>query len=136
MQLWQHLDLEPNGGEEDFTCRPCTSLTGRALRQSAGGVALPTTAGTIPRRHATGFLFGGVQRCAAKQHSLLWILIEAYRLDAHGQFLSRIEAPGSMPVATRDAAAAEELIRLGIDDPLRLLEHARRWGIVEIVAPL
>jgi hypothetical protein len=64
------------------------------------------------------------------------ILIAAYRLDAYGQFLFRIEAPGSTPIAARDAAAAtEELIRLGIDDPLRLLEHARRWGIVEIVAP-
>ena len=64
------------------------------------------------------------------------ILIETYRLDAYGQFLFRIEAPGSIPVATRDAAAAaEELIRHGIDDPLRLLEHTRRWGYVETVAP-
>ena len=64
------------------------------------------------------------------------ILVEAYRLDAYGQFLFRIDAPGSMPIATRDATtAAEELQRLGIVDPLRLLEHARRWGIVEIVAP-
>ena len=64
------------------------------------------------------------------------ILLSATRVDAGEHFSYRVECAGHQPVVTDDAAAAIAVLRdFGIDDPQRIVAHARNWGVVEIVEP-
>ena len=62
------------------------------------------------------------------------ILLTATRRDIYGHFEFRIEAADAEPVVTCEALkAAKILFNLGVETPLRLVEHARTWGSVEII---
>lgn len=64
------------------------------------------------------------------------ILLSARRLDVYGHFEFRIEGDGvATPIVTREALkAAKSLARLGVENPLQLVEHAREWGSIEVFA--
>jgi hypothetical protein len=66
------------------------------------------------------------------------ILLSARRLDVYGHFEFRIEGEGvDAPVVTREALkAARTLAKLGVENPLQLVEHAREWGSIEVFAAL
>ena len=62
------------------------------------------------------------------------IMLTAIRLGVNDRFQFRIEPENDAPTVTRDPVkAAKILFRLGVDQPLRLIEHAQHWGCVEIV---
>jgi hypothetical protein len=64
------------------------------------------------------------------------ILLSAAMLDSSGRFSYRVEPPNGRPITTHDAeSVAKALLALGIENPQRLIAHARRWGSVEIVEP-
>jgi hypothetical protein len=64
------------------------------------------------------------------------ILLSATRVDAGEHFSYRVECAGRQLIVTDDALAAIAVLReVGVDDPQRIIAHARNWGIVEIVEP-
>ena len=64
------------------------------------------------------------------------ILLSATRVDASEHFSYRVERAGNAPIVTDDAGAAVAVLReFGVDDPQRIIAHARNWGVVEIVEP-
>ena len=61
------------------------------------------------------------------------ILLTATRVDAYGHCKFEIAAEGEDVIVTSDALkAAKILARMGVATPLRLVEHAREWGSIEI----
>ncbi len=61
------------------------------------------------------------------------IRIEARRLDAKNRFLFQIHASGSALVTVEDPVEAFEiLLRLGVGNPQRVIEHVRQWGVIEV----
>jgi hypothetical protein len=64
------------------------------------------------------------------------ILLSAFRLDSSGRYSYRLEPAKGAPVATDDQeVVVEALLALGVENPDRLIAHARTWGSVEIVEP-
>ena len=64
------------------------------------------------------------------------ILLSAARIDTGDHFTYRVEPADRQPIVTDDEAAAVALLRdFGVEDPHRLIAHARNWGMVEIVEP-
>jgi len=64
------------------------------------------------------------------------ILLSATRVDAGEHFSYRVECAGRQMIVTDDAGAAIAVLReFGIDDPQRIIAHARNWGSIEIVEP-
>ena len=66
---------------------------------------------------------------------MLMILLTAARLDVNGRCEFRIEAEGTDRVTRDPCKAARILYRLGVPEPLVLVDHARQWGAVEIPEP-
>jgi hypothetical protein len=62
------------------------------------------------------------------------ILLTAIRIDVYGHFEFRIEGDEiDRTVVTGEALkAAKTLSKLGVENPLQLVEHVREWGSVEI----
>jgi hypothetical protein len=68
--------------------------------------------------------------------AVVMILLSATRVDAGEHFSYRVEAAGRPLIVTDDAGAAIAVLReVGVDDPQRIIAHARSWGMVEIVEP-
>jgi hypothetical protein len=63
------------------------------------------------------------------------IVLTALRTDIHGSCRFKIEAGGTARVTRDPVAAARILFRLGVAEPLYLIDHARQWGSVEILNP-
>lgn len=65
------------------------------------------------------------------------ILLTTKRVDIYGRVEFEIEGEGvPRAITTRGALhAAKVLAQLGVENPLRLVEHAREWGSVEIHKP-
>jgi hypothetical protein len=63
------------------------------------------------------------------------IRLIATRIDVYGHFEFKVEGDEiETPIVTREALkAAKILSRLGVENPLQAVEHAREWGSVEIV---
>ena len=62
-------------------------------------------------------------------------MLTATRVDAYGHFSFKIEGEGvEQAIVTTDAIkAAKILFKLGVENPLQLVEHAREWGSLEIL---
>jgi hypothetical protein len=63
------------------------------------------------------------------------IMVQAIRLDVHGHFQYRIDAPGREVVVTDEEKAIALLRELGVANPAVLIEHVRLWGSIELPDP-
>ena len=63
------------------------------------------------------------------------IVLTAFQTDIHGSCRFTIETEGTARITRDPVAAAKILFQLGVPEPLYLIDHARRWGSVEILAP-
>jgi hypothetical protein len=61
------------------------------------------------------------------------IVLTADHVDILGQCEFSIEADGASRKTRDPVAAAKILSRLGVNNPLSLVEHACEWGSVEII---
>lgn len=60
--------------------------------------------------------------------------LSAKRLDLRDTFQFSIEAEGSTAAVTCERMkAAKLLVRMGINDPMQLIEHVQTWGTVDLV---
>jgi hypothetical protein len=61
------------------------------------------------------------------------IVLTADHIDVLGQCQFSIEADGASRTTKDPVAAAKILSRLGVANPLSLVEHACEWGSMEIL---
>lgn len=60
------------------------------------------------------------------------IVLTVIRVNVSGSCRFTIEADGTARVTSDPVKAAKILSTLGVHEPLHFVDHARRWGSVEI----
>ena len=63
------------------------------------------------------------------------VYLSATRLNIRDTFRFDIEARDRPTETTKDPVKAAKLLsRVGVQDPMRAVEHVKEWGAIEVVA--